>query len=58
MPWQHLSNRAEILAVHAAYMGFGQILYFGGDQHDKDNADRHIFDATRLFDCEIGRAHV
>jgi hypothetical protein len=51
MSWTHLSNRSEILAVHAAYMGFGQILYFGGDQHDPDNAKAHKIDATRMFDC-------
>lgn len=51
MPWEHLSNHAEILPVHAAYMGFGQILYFGGDEHDPDRAKNHQFDATRLFDC-------
>ncbi|MEI6002260.1 DUF1929 domain-containing protein [Paraburkholderia bengalensis] len=51
MSWTHLSNHAEILAVHAAYMGFGQIVYFSGDQHDPDNAKDKIIDATRLFDC-------
>jgi hypothetical protein len=51
MPWTHLSNHAEILAVHAAYMGFGQIVYFSGDQHDPDNNKNHNVNATRLFDC-------
>jgi hypothetical protein len=40
-------------------MGFGQILYFGGDEHDPDRSARHQFDATRLFDCgslAVGRA--
>ena len=54
MPWQLLSNRAEILAIHAAYMGFGQIVYFGGDQHDAKHNKANIFDATRLFDCGTG----
>lgn len=51
MPWEHISNHAEILAVHAAYVGFGQILYFGGDEHDAGRAKNRQFDATRLFDC-------
>jgi hypothetical protein len=51
MPWQLLANHAEILAVHSAYMGFGQILYYGGDEHDPDHNTRHLFDATRLYDC-------
>jgi hypothetical protein len=51
MPWQLLSNHAEVLAVHAAYMGFGQILYFGGDQHDPVWSEQHAFKSTRRFDC-------
>jgi hypothetical protein len=51
MPWQHLSKRAEVLAVHAAYVGFGRILYFGGDEHDGVHAKNRQFNATRLFDC-------
>lgn len=51
MPWKLLSNHAEILAVHSAYMGFGKIVYFGGDEHVPERNARHLFDATRLFDC-------
>jgi hypothetical protein len=51
MPWQLLVNHAKVLAVHAAYMGFGQILYFGGDQHDPKHNEAHEFKATCLFDC-------
>jgi hypothetical protein len=54
MPWQLLANKAEVLAIHAAYMGFGKILYFGGDQHDPTHNLIHSFDATRLFDCSSG----
>jgi hypothetical protein len=36
MPWERVGSSAEVLAVHAAYMGFGQILYFGGEHlHDR-----------------------
>lgn len=51
MPWTKLEDHAEILAVHAAYMGFGQILYFGGDEFDAGHNERNEIDATRLFDC-------
>jgi hypothetical protein len=51
MPWEPLTDRAEILAVHAAYMGFGQILYFSGNQHDEQHSQTGDFDAARLFDC-------
>lgn len=51
MPWTRLAEHAEILAVHAAYVGFGKILYFGGDQHSGKQNEAHAFDATRLFDC-------
>ncbi|MFD9903509.1 galactose oxidase-like domain-containing protein [Streptomyces sp. NPDC059063] len=51
MPWKRLAEHAEILAVHAAYVGFGKILYFGGDQHSGKQNQAHSFDATRLFDC-------
>lgn len=51
MPWQRLPNHAQVLAVHAAYMGFGKILYMGGDEHDPVRSENHQFDATCLFDC-------
>ncbi|MGI8694608.1 MAG: galactose oxidase-like domain-containing protein [Geodermatophilaceae bacterium] len=42
---------AEILAVHAALLRTGKIVYFGGDQHDGGlNAGGDV-DHTRLFDC-------
>src|SRR5918992_1273290 len=50
MPWKPGPN-SEILAVHAAFINFDQILYFGGNQHDPDLADIREFKATRLFDC-------
>jgi hypothetical protein len=51
MPWQLLPNHAQVLAVHAAYMGFGQILYFGGDEHDPVHNEKKLFNATCLFNC-------
>jgi hypothetical protein len=51
MAWKRLPDHAQVLAVHAAYMGFGKILYMGGDEHDPVRNENHQFDATCLFDC-------
>lgn len=45
------ANAAGILAVHAALLPTGKIVYFGGDQHDSGlNASGDV-DHTRVFDC-------
>lgn len=53
--WEVLPQRAQVLAVHAALLHTGrggQILYFGGDEHDKGRHNRNVIDHTRLFDCD------
>lgn len=45
-------NAAEILAVHAALLRTGKIVYFGGDQHDSGLNVAGDVDHTRLFDCD------
>ncbi|MBT2676377.1 DUF1929 domain-containing protein [Streptomyces sp. ISL-14] len=58
MPWGPLIN-SEILAIHAALVATedgGEVLYFGGDQHHRDNNIGHLqdpskVDATRRFSC-------
>lgn len=42
---------AGILAVHAALLHTGKIVYFGGDQHDSGLNVSGDVDHTRLFDC-------
>jgi hypothetical protein len=42
---------AEILAVHAALLPTGKIVYFGGDQHTSSLNTSGDVDHTRLFDC-------
>lgn len=42
---------AEILAVHAALLPTGKIVYFGGDQHDSGLNAAGDVDHTRVFDC-------
>lgn len=51
--WYQVGNdtAAGILAVHAALLHTGKIVYFGGDQHTSSlNASGDV-DHTRLFDC-------
>ena len=43
---------AQILAVHAALLPTGKILYFSGDQHDPGLHHLGLFDHARLFDCQ------
>lgn len=42
---------AQILAVHAALLQNGKILFFSGDQHDPGRNAIGDFDSARLFDC-------
>jgi Domain of unknown function (DUF1929) len=45
------NTAAEILAVHAALLHTGKIVYFGGDQHTSSLNSSGDVDHTRLFDC-------
>src|SRR5215212_4852227 len=54
MPWDSTLIDSQVLAVHAAFLNYGQIIFFGGDQHDPDLADQHQIDATCLFECATG----
>ena len=45
------ATAAGILAVHAALLRTGKIVYFGGDQHDSGLNTSGDVDHTRLFDC-------
>jgi hypothetical protein len=51
--WRRVGNDsfAEILAVHAALLRTGKIVYFGGDQHTGSLNSSGDVDHTRLFDC-------
>jgi hypothetical protein len=53
--WDQIGDeeKAEILAIHAALLPTGEILYFGGDQHHADEVGGDI-DNTRLYDVETG----
>jgi Domain of unknown function (DUF1929) len=49
--WQVLPNGSEVLAVHAAMLHTGRILYFAGDEHDRNQHMESQLDHTRLFNC-------
>jgi hypothetical protein len=42
---------SQIIAIHAATLSDGQIVYFSGDQHDPGQFANKLFDHARLFDC-------
>ena len=42
---------AEVIAIHAALLNSGKILYFGGDEHDPGRHLLNMVDHVRLFDC-------
>ena len=52
--WIQVGNNtaAGILAVHAALLYTGKIVYFGGDQHDSGLNTAGDVDHTRLFNCD------
>ena len=51
MPWNTTIIDSEILAIHAAFLNFDQIVYYGGDQHDGGFNETGKIDAIRLFNC-------
>ncbi len=54
VPWDPATIDSRVLAVHAAFVNYNRIVFFGGDQHDPDLAAHHEVDATCLFDCSSG----
>src|SRR5216684_4365442 len=51
MTWNPNKPNSLILAVHAAFINYDQILFFGGDQHDPNMSATGHSNATCLFDC-------
>jgi len=49
MPWNLNPNDSEILAIHAALLPNGKILYFGGDQHFEGGLNSGDIENTRFF---------
>ena len=42
---------SEVIAIHAALLSTGQIIYFSGDEHDPGLNAAHDIDHTRIFNC-------
>jgi len=52
MPWKLLPQTTEVLAIHAALLHTGEIVYFSGDEHDKGQNEQGKIFHTRLFGCQ------
>jgi hypothetical protein len=52
--WVVSPQSSEILAIHAALLKTGKIMYFGGSEHDKKQHKKKKVDHTRLWDPATG----
>jgi Domain of unknown function (DUF1929) len=56
MPWLATISTLDVVAIHAALicpgMRDGEILFFGGDDHNITNANSHDYDHTKTFNCK------
>lgn len=50
MGWVVLGSNSQVLAVHAALLPTGEILYLSGDEHDVSQSAAHQIDHTRIFE--------
>lgn len=48
-PWDVVHDDAEVLAVHAALVPPGDIVYFGGDEHSQEQNEGGDIHNTRLY---------
>jgi hypothetical protein len=55
MPWSATISSGDVVAIHSALVptanGDGEILLFGGDDHDRAANENHQWDHTRRFNC-------
>jgi hypothetical protein len=54
---KEMPDNEDVLAVHAALLPTGKILYFGGDEHDRGEHDLNKIDHTRTFDSRTFLIH-
>ena len=52
-----IPDNEDVLAVHAALLPSGKVLYFGGDEHDRKQHDCNKIDHTRTFDSRTFLIH-
>ena len=56
--WRVQARNSQILAVHAAMLRTGKVLYFGGDEHDPGQNASGNTDHSRLWDPVTGNITV
>jgi hypothetical protein len=54
MRWDPVTIDSQVLAIHAALVETGEILYFAGNEHDPVNSQQGSFDHSCVFNCETG----
>ena len=55
--WDVLPESSQVLAVHAAMLHNGRVLYFSGSEHDQDRNAAGDVDHSRLWDPATGTIH-
>jgi len=56
--WTVLAETSQVLAVHAALLRTGQVLYFSGSEHDEGRNAAGDVDHSRVWDPGSGTVHV
>src|SRR5918911_1946204 len=55
VPWSNVISSEDVVAIHAVLVptrdGDGEILLFGGDDHDRAANIAHQWDHSRRFNC-------
>jgi len=46
----NLHHGSEVLAIHAALLGDGRVLYFSGSEHNAEQSKAGLIDHSRIFD--------
>ena len=52
--WVVIPQSSEVLAIHAALLKTGKVLFFSGSEHDKKQHKKKKVDHTRLWDPATG----
>jgi hypothetical protein len=56
--WEIVQDNSQVIAIHAALLKTGKVLYFAGSEHDKKQHKKKKFDHTRLWDPITGNIEV
>src|SRR5712664_2146488 len=58
MPWKITAADSEVLAVHAALLPTGKIIYFTGNQYSVDEQVGRVLAHCRFYDCATDQVSV